>query len=146
MAKYAMLVTLASAMEWEEYKQQFGKVYNSNDEDETRMAIFEANKQMWGAHESGAELGATQFSDMTLEEFQALPIRGFAASSNLGLPKLGLHEWNGEELAASVDWTAKGAVTQVKDQGQCGSCWAFLHHWWFGGCMGNRFRFTDKHV
>jgi hypothetical protein len=96
----------------------FGKTYNGDDEFSARQAIYDANMAKYEAHNADATqtftMGPNQFSDLTLEEFQALPIRGFVKAGQRGLAYLGEHE--DAEVAASVDWRTKGAVTKVKNQ------------------------------
>jgi len=122
----ASALALASA-DFESFKAKYNKVYNGDEA--AARATYEANMQRVADHNAlnlGFELGENQFSDLTQEEYRIAAGLGYKAlESSHGMPHLGEHVHDGSELAASVDWTTKGAVTPVKDQGQCGSCWAF---------------------
>merc|ERR1711904_245016 len=110
---------------WNQFKKDFTKVYAPTEEFD-RYNTFKANVNFISEHnakadEHGWTVGMNQFGDMTRTEFKETMLT-YKAENKKANDAPVLDESN---LADSVDWVAKGAVTPVKNHGQCGSCWAF---------------------
>jgi C1A family cysteine protease len=109
------------------WKMKHGKTYGTSAEHSYRLGVFTDNLRRIDEHNNTpgqtSTVGLNLFSDLPQEEFRRQYAKGLLdrplkSSNNVKLLST-------DNLAASIDWRTKGAVTPVKNQGQCGSCWAF---------------------
>lgn len=104
-----------------DFVKRFDKVYDSLETLEDRFQIYRDNLEyadLQNSLQSNYTLGETAFADLSVDEFR-LNKNNYMIGSNCGSFSSTI------QSPSSMDWREKGAVTPVKDQGQCGSCWSF---------------------
>lgn len=107
---------------WTAWKMQNGRSYGTNSEETYRFAIFTQNYQLVQNFDGKSHtftIGLNQFADLTFAEFEKIYL-----GSRMPIAQNHVKHSSLSITPDSVDWRGI-AVTDVKNQGHCGSCWAF---------------------
>lgn len=118
---------------YDQWLAKHNKAYNGIGEEDRRFEIFKENLRFIDQHNAQNrtyKVGLNRFADLTNEEYRAKFLgtrtdakRRVMKSRNASRR----YAFSGEKLPESVDWRQKGAVTPVKDQGNCGEFFPFLY-------------------
>merc|ERR1719384_1714209 len=135
---------------WEEFKLKYNKKYQTEEDETYRQSVWTSTVEMISEHnaeydngEHTFNIGENELADLTPDEIKER-MNGLVAptdSEEDGVVMVTESEL--AQLNKTVDWRAKGYVTEVKNQAHCGSCWAFSAT---GSMEGAHFKSSGKLV